>query len=297
MTNLRRSIMFLLIHLIFVFNIERIDVSGEDIFDLQSFVYVLITVVVLTILINRTLQRFSVYINVFLWCFVYLILKLLVFYEHPMLGGAYTYLTIAEVSVLCVTVFLTYNVARELTGFEEIIEKVTFPKLGHQIKGFKEAVEDIRTEFIRSRRHNRPLSVMLVDLDSKTTKDHLEKAILSIQKSMVKRYLLASLAKILVKEARRTDIIIEQEEKDSFILLCPETTAEGSTILADRVKNLATDRLGVLVECGVASFPEEALTFEDLIKKASNNKDKLETLDVPVNSVAKDLSGDPDKSE
>jgi GGDEF domain-containing protein len=268
MTSLRKSILFILIHLTIVFNLERLDVNGQDVIDIQSFVYVVIIVAVLVTLVSRLLQRYSIYIGVFFWACVYIALKLFVFSSRPLLSGVYLYLTITELSLLTISIFLAYNLARSLTEFENVIERVTFPKQGERVVEMKAANEDIKTEFIRSRRHNRPLSVLMIEMDPNTNKIGLEQTVKRIQKTMLTRYLLASLAQVLTKEARRTDLIIEQSEQGGFVLLCPETTAEGSYVLAERIQALAMEQLGISVNCGVAAFPDEALTFDDLMQKA-----------------------------
>jgi GGDEF domain-containing protein len=258
----------MLIHLTIVFNIERLDVNGRDVINIQSYVYGVIVIAILTTLISRLLQRYSVYFGLFFWITIYAGFKIFVFTNRPLMGGIYTYLSITELALLCIAIFLAYDLARSLSEFEGVIEKVTFPKHGERVIEMKAANEDIKTEFIRSRRHNRPLSLLVIEMDPDTKKISWERTVQSIQKKMLNRYLLASLAQILLKEARRTDLIIEQDDQDGFILLCPETTAEGSFILVERIQNLALDRLGIVINCGVAAFPDEALTFEDLLQKA-----------------------------
>jgi hypothetical protein len=51
-------------------------------------------------------------------------------------------------------------------------------------------------------------------------------------------------------------------------VLFPETKPEGLGIFAERVRHLAKEELGLALNFGVASFPEDALTFEDLQQKA-----------------------------
>jgi len=268
MTSLRRSILFVLLYLAIVFNIERLDVGGLNAIDIQPFVYLVISSAILITLISRLLQRYSVFYGVIIWSLIYLGLKLTIFASRPLFGGIYTYLSITELAFITISVFLAYELARSLGEFESVIEKVTFPKHGEHFVEMRAATEEIKTEFIRSRRHNRPLSLIMIEMDPNTNKSQLEQTVKNIQKTMLNRYLLASLAQILAKEARRTDLIIEQTGQDGFVLLCPETTAEGSYNMAERVQFLAMERLGISVSCGIAAFPDEALTFEDLMQKA-----------------------------
>ena len=273
MANLRKPIIFMIIFLALFFNIERLDISGSNVIDLHSYVYVLVTIAALAVLISRRHQSVSVYYSIFFYEAVYVALKILVFTNRPLIGNIYTYLSITEMTLLAISIFLTYDVARALNEVEGVIEKVTFPKHGQRVIPITDAADEVKLEFIRSRRHNRPLSLVVVDIDPHEVKVNLEQAVKKIQKAMLTRYILASLANIISKEARRTDLIIDQVEKDRFILLCPETTAEGSTVLSERIQAIAHERLGVRVKCGLAAFPDEALTFEDLLQRAQENID------------------------
>jgi len=53
-----------------------------------------------------------------------------------------------------------------------------------------------------------------------------------------------------------------------FVVLCPETDLENAVFLAGRTRKIVEERTGLHVHCGAASFPDEALTFEDLLHLA-----------------------------
>ena len=131
------------------------------------------------------------------------------------------------------------------------------------------AKEEINTEFIRSRRHQHPLSLLVVRPETKLTEAELKKATQEIQKHMISRFVSVSLAKIISREARRTDLIVSQSESDHrFLILCPETRGTDTINLAERIRSTVMDRLGININYGIASFPEEALTSEELLQRA-----------------------------
>lgn len=271
MTSLRKSIIFMLIHLTIVFNLERFDTNAQNVIDLQTFVYVLVIAIIVLTIALKPLQYISIYTSALGWLVVYGVLKLTLFATRPILGEPYTYLTITEMGLTLITVFLTYDLSRTLRDFEEVIDKVTVPRLGQRVLRMHEAGEEIKTEFIRSRRHNRPLSVLLVSVNTTVPTFNLEKTVREIQRNMLMRYVASSISKILSKEARRTDLIVEKDDERGFVMLCPETTAEGTFTLAERIQQAASEQLGVQVEYGIASFPDEALTFEELLRRAQEN--------------------------
>jgi hypothetical protein len=52
------------------------------------------------------------------------------------------------------------------------------------------------------------------------------------------------------------------------MVLCPETDFPNASLLAQRIAQAIKERTSLRVLWGVAAFPEEALTFEDLLQKA-----------------------------
>lgn len=53
-----------------------------------------------------------------------------------------------------------------------------------------------------------------------------------------------------------------------IIVLCPETDIESSTMLAKRIAQEVEARTGARMLWGASAFPDEALTFDDLLQKA-----------------------------
>jgi len=274
MTELRRAIIFMVIFLAVFFNIERLDYSDQTLIDLQTFVYVLVSIMILSTLLLRSLQKLSIQFTLPLWLGFYLALKLILLTDRPFVGGIYTYLSITEMAMIALAALLTKNLSRSLNELEGLAEETIFPKRNRRVKDLHEAEEDIKTEFFRSRRHNRPLSVLIIEMDRFAVKKNTEQGFINVQHLMMNRFLLASLGQVLTKVVRRTDFILEPEKQDGFILLCPETNAEGASQLASRIQTFAQKDLGLTVQCGSAAFPEEAITFEDLLLKA--RKDMLE---------------------
>jgi hypothetical protein len=268
MTNLRKSILLILILLAFVFNLERLDIIEENVVNIQSFVYPLIFVAVVSTLIVPFLWHSSVGLSLALWTGVYILLRILVFTSRPLLGGLNTHLTITELALLVVSILLSCELARRIDEYETLIAKVALPHVSRKVYPWEDASEEVKSMFAGSRRHNRPLSILLVEPAKATLKPELQRVLLDLQKLMLTRFISASLAQLIAKEARRTDIIVEKEDKNSFLVLCPETNPDGSISFGKRIQVIAKEKLGVQVCYGSASFPEDALTFDDLLQKA-----------------------------
>jgi hypothetical protein len=87
---------------------------------------------------------------------------------------------------------------------------------------------------------------------------------------MMHSYIINSMAQTLSKYLRRTDLILEQRDQGRFIILCPETSVGDLNLLVEYIQTIVTKQLGTAVACGVATFPREALTFEELVHRAES---------------------------
>jgi GGDEF domain-containing protein len=138
------------------------------------------------------------------------------------------------------------------------------------------------------------LSLIVLQPTSGSIQSDVQKAVQEIQKNMMLRFLLTNLGQIISQEARRTDLILNQGKEGRFVVLCPETTSKGVLGLAERIRSTASDRLGLSLTYGIASFPDEALTFDDLLHKAERELIHLYTAQNFKMSAANSL---PEPSE
>lgn len=255
----------------------------------QPIVFLLVAAAIASNILIPFLQRLPGIILLAGWVAFYIILRLTIFRQPPLLGEINTY---RDIVVLGLGVFLSYQVGGRLNELEQVIEKLTLPNLDGKVFALNDATNEIKTEFIRSRRHNRPLSVVVIEPMLDMIETDFQRTIQEIQEAMVERYITSNLAQVITKEVRRTDLVMEEKirQHNRFIVLCPETPSEGSYILAERIKSNAKQALGIPVFCGIASFPNEALTFEDLVQKAEANLTDSSglALDVSANSLQPD---------
>lgn len=268
MTGLRRAIIHILIFLAVFYNLERFEYDSQPLIDLQSFVYILVAGLVIVTLLWRKLQRLNANLALPVWLGIYLLLKLTLFTNTPLIGWIYTHLTIIEMAMVAIAGILTLNLTRAINETEEISDRTVFPKRHQRVKDLGEAEGEITTEVFRSRRHSRPLSVIVIEMDKFDIKKNLGQGLVNAQQMLMRRFALAGLGQSLGKVLRRTDLILEPDEQDGFIVLCPETGMESAAMLAQRIQGLAQKDLGMTVRCGAAAFSDETGSFEDLLQKA-----------------------------
>jgi GGDEF domain-containing protein len=267
MKHLRRSIVALLIELIIFFNIERLDLGHENSIDIQSFVYVLVLAAVIVTLLVPQLRRAPVTLSLGLWAIIYIIAKLQPFSTRPLIGGISTYITTTELLLLLLAIWLAHAVSRHMLEFEAAVENITLSGNGNRVRGVREMDEAIETEIMRSRRYARPLTVAVLEADPSTLQDALHQTVKDVQQAMMGRYVLTRLARTLGDDLRRTDLVLENFDRSRLIILSPETRLEDTGWLHDRVQSIQQE-LGIRLTLGIASFPDQALTFEDLVEQA-----------------------------
>ena len=290
MRHLSRSVIALLVGLTVLFNIERMDFGQQNIINIDTFVYILGILSVIAVIMLPALWNTPLSVSLALWLGIYLLCKLLVINDRPLLGGIHTYLSITEAALLSILVWLAHNVGRSLADFEEAVKNITLSDVNRRVRKMDEALEDIRMELVRSRRHQRPLTVMVVEAKPESIRAVLHRTVQEVQRAMMTRYVITSLARVIGGQLRRTDMVLDQRDRGRFVILSPDTNVANSSVVVDRIQAAAAEQLGVAIACGIASFPDDALTFEELVHRAEGNlQESLEITKLPSYTPAESL--------
>ncbi len=126
----------------------------------------------------------------------------------------------------------------------------------------------IEEEFCRARRHQRPLAVVVFDLDKfKQVNDTFGHAAGDL--------LLRKSAQMLNSQLRHDDVFARLGG-DEFCVLCPETTLAQGLQLAERLRNLMADttftfrqeKITVNISVGVAEFDSEMTSPDEMVAAA-----------------------------
>ena len=271
MKHLPRATVALVISLAIFFNIERLDFGEANVVNIDSFVYVLALLIVISVISIPMLRHLSVYVLSAVWIGVYLVAKVLLHTyagKHPLLGGVYTYLTVTEVGLLLITLLLAYKLASAIEDFEGAVKKITFRHSDKRIRQLDEADDEIQLEMFRSRHYHHPLGILIVQPESGFAQTAMHRAVREVQQAMINTYVTRSIAQTFIKYIRRTDLIMEQADQERFVILCPDTNAADLALMAEYLEVVAQEELSASVVCGTATFPDEAITFEELMRQA-----------------------------
>lgn len=290
MQYFKLSVVLFVIALTVFFNIERLDFVEDNAINIDSFVYIIgFFAIIIIILLPRSIE-YSPYIPIFSCIALHFLLKLFFSDQKPIFGGIQAYIYVTELALLSSVTFLAYGLSRALHDFEAAVEDVTLGDIRQQVPPLNEALEDIQKHMTFGRRYRRPLSVVIVELERDSLQLTLHRAVQEVQRTMMTRYALTRLARAFTRDLRRTDVMLEHREQGRLVILCPETDAGESAALVRRLQELVTDHHGISVACGSASFPDEALTFEELVRKAESHLQRPSGLSRDPAAVTHDIS-------
>ncbi|MCX7746361.1 MAG: diguanylate cyclase [Clostridia bacterium] len=126
----------------------------------------------------------------------------------------------------------------------------------------------LKHEIVRSKRYNRIFSLIMFDID------HFKK-LNDTYGHPAGDEVLINIAR-LTKENFRTIDVTARYGGEEFIVILPETDTDGARIAAERLRQdiensvftYAEHKIKSTVSMGIASYPKDAETMEELIKKA-----------------------------
>jgi GGDEF domain-containing protein len=265
MTNLKRSFFGAAIYLALIFVLGQMDYANKPIINFASYFYLAVMVAVPLTLFFPSISRVSVYIPLLVWAGVYVVLLQVINRNYSANRGEVSVIVL-EVILLEVGVWYAHQLAVQISHAESIMDALALSAFPNQARNIDEENQRIKVELTRSRRYHRPLSLVLIEAESedeKITREMLK----SIQHDLLSRFTTARVGQIIDDRIRQTDLVL-RDHRGRFIILCPETEYSSAALLAKRVSQAIKERTSLKVLWGVSAFPDEALTFDDLIQKA-----------------------------
>ena len=280
MTNLKRSFFWAAIYLALIFVLGQSDYAGRPIINFASYFYLAVLVAVPVTLFFPSISRVSVYVPLLVWAGVYLVLLQIINRNYSANTGELPVIVL-EFMLLEVGVWFAHQLALQISHAESVMDALALSAFPNRANDIDSENQRIKIELTRSRRYHRPLSLIVIESESeddKTTREMLK----SIQHDLLNRFTSARVGQIIDDRIRQTDLVL-RDRRGRFIVLCPETDLGNASLLARRISQAVKERISLNVFWGVASFPEEALTFEDLLQKARERLlDSVPVLNEPV---------------
>lgn len=281
MTYLKRSFFWAAFYLAVIFVLGQTDYSGRPIINFASYFYLAVILAVPITLFFPSISRVSSYVPLSVWAGVYLVLLQIV--DRGLSANTDEFSVIVlEFVLLEVGVWFAYQLAVQLSHAESIMDALAlsaFPNRAHDIE---EEQQRIKIELTRSRRYHRPLSLVIIESVGDDDKVAIE-MLKGIQHDLMNRFTSARVGQIIDDRIRQTDLVL-RDYRGRFVVLCPETDLASAELLAKRIVQAVKERTDLLVLFGVAAFPDEALTFDDLLHTASERL--IRNRELPVKKTA-----------
>ena len=265
MTNLKRALFWAAIYIGAIFILAQTDYLSSPIIDFASYFYLCVIVAFPVTLLFPSVAKVPVYVPLLLWAGIYMVILQILDRSISTKQGEFSVI-ILEFILLEVGVWLAYQLAVQISNAESVMDALALSAFPNRAQDIDSEDRRIKTEFTRSRRYHRPLSLVVIESipdDEKVTKEMLK----NIQQDLLHRFTAARVGQIIDDRIRQTDIAM-RDHSGRYIILCPETNLESATILAQRVSQSIKERTDLQVRWGTAAFPDEALTFDDLLQKA-----------------------------
>jgi len=259
-----------MIWLLLVYNIERL---GEPI-HVTGVVYALVPLVVALIILVPPLRNAPSWSLLAASILAFWTLKVAM--GHRMWGAALPP-TVMEICVIAVTAVLACWVSNGMSEFETAVANITIGRAGKSPKPLAIGQAEMYREVRRARRYQRPLSLMVIGIEDESIQVAVDRIVQDIQQTMMKRYVLSSVAETLCNELEDHNIIAHSG--DRFWVLLPEVTAAELIDLVGSLQASISEQVGVASQIGTASFPEDAMTFDSLMERAVEEMEEKRELD------------------
>jgi hypothetical protein len=265
------------------------DYIGRPIINFANYFYVVAMIGVPVTLFFPSITRVSTNVPMLFWAGIYL---LLLFFIDRGLSTTSDELSVVvlEFVLLEAGIWLAHQLAMQINHAESIMDDLAVGAFPHRAQELDEGSHRVKIEFTRSRRYHRPLAMLLVEVDPEVHRKNGE-ILQSIQYDIVNRFTSARIGQIIDERIRQTDLVL-RDRRWSYVILCPETDLSSVHLLAGRITEAIKEKTGLSVLWGIAAFPEEALTFDDMLKKARERLtmgDLLENV-VQQESAEKEIS-------
>ena len=273
MTNLKRAFFWAAIYMGIVFVLGQADYTGRPIINFASYFYLSVLIAIPVTLFFPSISRVPPFIPLLAWAGFYLVLLQIIDRDLSADPSEFAVI-ILEFVLLEAGVWFAHQLAMQIGHAESIMDALALSAFPNRAHNIEEESQRIKIELTRSRRYHRPLGLVVVESESedqKTTREMLK----SIQQDLLNRFTSARVGQIINDRIRQTDLVL-RDPRGRFVVLCPETDLDSTILLANRIAQAVKERTNLNVLWGVAAFPEEALTFDDLLQKASERLHQTE---------------------
>lgn len=261
MSKLKRSLFWVAFYLIIIFALGQLDRADRPVINLASYFYILIFVVVPCVVLIPSFTRAPQFISMIFWASIYFALSR---FLDRSISAPNSFETIfTEVVLLELGVWLSYQLAVDLAHSESLVDTMAQSAFPNQAIEIDDAMNLVRNEITRCRRYHRPFSLLVIQVVPESKKVFRE-LFQSFQKDLINRFSSARMGQLIGEQIRQTDVLL-RDRAGHFIVLCPETNKENVYILGIRICKALAEGINLNISCGASTFPDDVLTFDDML--------------------------------
>jgi hypothetical protein len=265
-----RALLYLLAFLVLAFGYDKVGAWAVGLPRLHLLVYLWISLLILIILGIPSINKLSRAVLILAGTGSYLVCRILFFSIASIRDPHLIPAILVELVSIILAVLLATQLSYQFEKDDFYLEKIFRLTPGRPVRDIDHSLEEIRAELNRSRRFNHPLTFLVFEVVLAPNGD--EGAIPGqVRKPLSPRLLNENLIEILLQQSRRYDMVLTQGSQNRMYLLCPESKYDGAMHLARRIDTEARKRLNLTLRYGISTFPDQALTFDELLGQAETD--------------------------
>ncbi|MFN8373158.1 MAG: sugar transferase [Anaerolineae bacterium] len=267
MSRFRILLLILVLWLIFIYNLERpdFDFIGLGNVDLDSGVYVITGLISMAILILPDIaKRYEIALIPTL--LIYVVSRFAV--GNPITQRS-IYITITEVAVLAVTVWIARKISLVISDFEQTVEDVLLKPDDLNVYDKGEGEEKINNELSRARYFDHTVGFLLINMNSFTQSEDLANTRFDMEAALQRRYVQLRVAQVARSILPKISILVWDEE--DLVVCLPETGYAATEQMARALHTKLALHLNLTIPMGIAVFPKDGLIYHDLVQATMRN--------------------------
>lgn len=266
-----------------LYNIERLSSP----INIASFVYGFTFLTAIAVIFVPALHQQPLSLVLALLLPIYFFAK---WYLGYPIGGATLPLTVTEIVTILVTLLLSRQFIERLAHLQQAIARVTLSHL-QTAKTFDDGQGLIYREIRRARRRQRPLALLAIKpaTETESATYTLDRFFEEAQGEIINQYVNAKVADLLLSQLEDYDIVTRRN--GHFIVVLPETNPDELAATLERLQREARCKLGVEFKIGHARFPDDAVTFSQLLNDAER------AMNGPAEQPPQTLAGEAGKGQ
>jgi hypothetical protein len=173
-----------------------------------------------------------------------------------------------------ITIALASRLALRLALAEDAVDELAIGTANAPAAPFSRIQGDMFREVRRARRHERPLSLLAVSASGSQPPAALAQILEEARRESLDRFVGLKTKALLDEQTAGSAVIAERE--GHFLVLLPEAERQEAEQVATRLAQVATERHGIALRFGIASFPHQEITFDKLLETAETELRTLE---------------------